>query len=115
MTDQTPGTTDTHSCIQCGAKVESLPTAIEYEGQDVHVFNPVVCRSCLLSICKTHSVECANCGGKIPPYTQVGVLKADNGERQYVHMTVACTTVGSAFHGYLGKGHLGDFVQVEAC
>ncbi|CAI2719285.1 hypothetical protein [Nitrospina watsonii] len=115
MTDTRPNAHTTHSCCQCGVAVESLPTVLEYEGQDVHVFNPVVCRSCLITICQTHSVECANCGGQIPPYTQVGVLKADDGQCEYVHMTTACTTVGSAFHGYLGKGHLGDFVQVEAC
>jgi len=42
-------------------------------------------------------------------------LLADNGERQFVHMTTRCTTVGSAFHGYWGRGQLGSFVQVEAC
>lgn len=115
MTDTAPEPETTHACSQCGIQVRTLPTSVEYAGQEVHLFHPVLCRSCLLKICETYSVECANCGGKIPPYTQVGVLKAGAGERQYVHMTTACATAGSAFHGYLGKGHLGDFVQVEAC
>lgn len=115
MTDTTPETETTHACSECGAHVPGLPAVVEYAGQEVHLFNPVLCRSCLMTICEIYSVECANCGGRIPPYSQVGVLKADDGRRQYVHMTTACATAGSAFHGYLGKGHLGDFVQVEAC
>ncbi len=102
-------------CQECGTPVNERPTMVEYEGQEVHLFDPVLCRECLLVLCDKFSVECGNCGGKIPPYTQVGVLKADSGEKQFVHMTTACTTVGSAFHGYLGKGELGHFVQVEAC
>ena len=110
-----PNVPTPRSCKECGAEVAELPTQVEYEGQEVHLFDPVLCRDCLLALCERYSVDCANCGGKIPPYSQVGVLKADGGEQQYVHMTIACTTVGSAFHGYLGKGQLGNFVQVEAC
>lgn len=110
-----PNTPTPGPCKECGTEVAEQPTSVEYEGQEVHLFDPVLCRECLLALCTKHSVECANCGGKIPPYTQVGVLKANRGEKQYVHMTTACTTVGSAFHGYLGKGELKHFVQVEAC
>jgi hypothetical protein len=88
---------------------------VEFDGQEIHVFDPVFCASCLLSLCERYSVDCANCGGKIPPYSQVGVLKTETGASHFVHMTTACSTVGSAFHGYLGKGSLGDFYQVEAC
>lgn len=102
-------------CNECGKSVPERPTFVEYEGEEIFLFDPVVCSTCLLELCRTHSVLCANCGGKIPPYSMVGVLKADNGERQFVHMTTRCTSVGSAFHGYLGKGTLGQFVQVEAC
>ena len=102
-------------CSECGQAVPERPTTLEYEGQDVHVFHPILCRECLFAICERYSVECANCGGKIPPFTQVGILKADQGQQQFVHMNTACTTVGSAFHGYLGRGETGQFIQVEAC
>lgn len=102
-------------CSECRTEVFQLPTVVEFDCQEVHVFDPIFCTSCLLSLCEQYSVECSNCGGKIPPYSQVGVLKMEAGASQFVHMTTTCSTVGSAFHGYLGKGTLGDFVQVEAC
>jgi len=104
-----------NSCSECGCLSLELPTSVEYQGQEIHLFNPVVCSSCLLSLCEKYSVECANCGNMIPPYSQVGVLKGDRGEKSFVHMTTQCSTVGSAFHGYWGKGNLHDFVEVEAC
>jgi len=102
-------------CSECGAEISQLPTVVEFDRQEIHVFDPVFCASCLLSLCERYAVECANCGGKIPPYSQVGVLKTEMGASQFVHMTTACSTAGSAFHGFWGKGTLGDFVQVEAC
>jgi len=102
-------------CSECGTKNCRLPTVVEFDGQEIHVFDPALCASCLLSLCERHSVECANCGGRIPPFSQVGVLKTETGASQFVHMTTVCSTVGSAFHGYWGKGALGDYVQVEAC
>lgn len=105
----------TAHCSECGTDVFRQPTEVEFDGQEIHVFDPVYCESCLWSLCERLAVECANCGGKIPPYSQVGVLKTESGPSQFVHMTTSCSTVGSAFHGYFGKGTLGDFVQVEAC
>ncbi len=102
-------------CAECSDAVPALPTVMEYEGQEIHLFHPVVCASCLLGMCRRYSVECANCGGTIPPFSQVGVLKADAGQTQFVHMTAACSSVGSAFHGYWGKGRLHNYIQVEAC
>ena len=102
-------------CSECETEVSRLPTVVEFDCQEIHVFDPVFCPACLLSLCERYSVECANCGGKIPPYSQVGVLKTETGASQFVHMTTVCSTVGSAFHGYLGKGVLADYVQVEAC
>jgi hypothetical protein len=114
---QTVDSKNSHTghCSECGIEVNGLPTVVEFDRQEVHVFDPVFCSSCLLSFCERHSVECANCGGKIPPYSQVGVLKTETGASQFVHMTTVCSTVGSAFHGYWGKGALGNYVQVEAC
>jgi hypothetical protein len=88
---------------------------IEYLGEEIFLFNPVVCEPCLHSLCERYSTLCANCGGCIPPYSQVGVLKGDEGQKQCIHMTTACTTVGGAFYGYWGKGQLRDFIQIEAC
>ncbi|PIQ95680.1 MAG: hypothetical protein COV67_13610 [Nitrospinae bacterium CG11_big_fil_rev_8_21_14_0_20_56_8] len=102
-------------CEECGGEVSSLPAVIEYEDQEIHLFDPVVCAPCLRTLCEKYSTTCVNCGGKIPPYSQVGVLKADNGGKQFVHMTPSCSTVGSAFHGFWGKGKLKHFVQIEAC
>lgn len=102
-------------CSECETEVSQLPTVVEFDRQEIHVFDPVFCASCLLSLCEQYSVECANCGGKIPPYSQVGVLKTETGASQFVHMTTVCSTVGSAFHGYLGKGTLSNYFQVEAC
>lgn len=110
-----PKNTQATLCSECGTEISQLPTVIEFDHQEIHVFDPVFCASCLLSLCERYSVECANCGGKIPPYSQVGVLKTEAGASQYVHMTTVCSTVGSAFHGYWGKGALGNYVQVEAC
>ena len=45
----------------------------------------------------------------------MGVLKAEDGKKQFIHMTTNCNSAGNAFHGYLGKGGLGSFVQIEAC
>lgn len=105
----------TDHCHECGTEVSHRPTVVEFDRQEIHVFDPAFCVSCLLSLCERYAVECANCGRKIPPYSQVGVLKTESGASQFVHMTAVCSTVGSAFHGFLGKGSLGDFVQVEAC
>ena len=102
-------------CQECGTRVNTAPTMIEYLGEEIFLFNPVVCEPCLHSLCERYSTLCANCGGCIPPYSQVGVLKGDEGQKQCIHMTTACTTVGGAFYGYWGKGQLRDFIQIEAC
>ena len=106
---------DSLNCSECNSEVPDQPTIVEYHDQEIHLFDPVICPDCLLRLCGKYSVPCVNCGDPIPPYTQVGVLKADGGTRQLVHMTTSCNTVGSAFHGYLGKGELRDFIQIEAC
>jgi hypothetical protein len=103
------------SCTDCGENVESLPTFTIFQGQEVYLFHPVLCVDCLLKICEQHSTICVNCGEIILPYSQVGVLKGNGGESQFVHMTISCLTVGSAFHGYWGKGKLLNFVEIEAC
>lgn len=110
-----PKNSQTDHCSECETEIFQLPTVVEFDRQEIHVFDPVFCASCLLSLCERYSVECANCGGRIPPYSQVGVLKTETGVSQFVHMTAVCSTVGSAFHGYWGKGALRDYVQVEAC
>ena len=102
-------------CRECGKRVSVHPTIIEYHGQEIFLFAPVVCKECLLELCGQFSTPCVNCGGLIPPFSQVGILKGDDGEKQFVHMTTTCSTVGSAFHGYWGKGELRDFVEIEAC
>ncbi|HJO57564.1 MAG TPA: hypothetical protein QF772_05010 [Nitrospinaceae bacterium] len=103
------------SCAECGSEVKSLPTTIEFRGQEIHLFHPALCVRCLENICERYSTLCANCGEAIPPYSQVGVLKGNGGENQFVHMTTSCLTVGSAFHGYWGKGKLHNFMEIEAC
>jgi hypothetical protein len=103
------------SCQECGTKVDQLPTLVEFEGQEIFLFDPVICEQCLLSLCDRFSVRCENCGGSIPPYSQVGVLKAECGKREFVHMNTTCSTVGNAFYGYLGKGDLHHFIEIEAC
>ena len=110
-----PKYSESAPCSECGSGVSSRPTVVEFDRQEIHVFDPVVCAGCLLALCERYAVDCANCGGKIPPWSQVGVLKAEAGTPQLVHMTAACSSVGCAFHGYLGKGTLGEFIQVEAC
>ena len=103
------------SCSECEIGVESLPTTMEFQGQDIHLFHPVLCVNCLENTCEQYATVCANCGEAIPPYSQVGVLKGNNRENQFVHMTTSCLTVGSAFHGYWGKGKLHNFLEIEAC
>ena len=103
------------SCAECRTEVDSFPTTMEFRGQEVYLFHPVLCVKCLENICERHATVCANCGETIPPYSQVGVLKGNNGENQFVHMTTSCLTVGSAFHGYWGKGKLHKIVEIEAC
>jgi hypothetical protein len=88
---------------------------IEYLGEEIYLFDPVVCEPCLHKLCKRYSTYCANCGVCIPPYSQVGVLKGGAGQKQVVHTTTSCTTAGSAFYGYWGKGQLRNFIQIEAC
>ncbi len=102
-------------CKECGTPVDSIPTMIEYQGEEIFLFDPVVCESCLHRFCEHYSTQCVNCGGCIPPYSQVGILKGDDGQKQFIHMTTYCTTPGSAFYGYWGKGELRDFIQIEAC
>ena len=103
------------SCAECKIEVGSLPTTIEFSGQEVCLFHPVLCADCLKNICARYAVVCVNCGEAIPPYSQVGVLKGNSGENQFIHMTTSCLTPGSAFHGYWGKGALCNFVEIEAC
>ena len=31
------------TCSECGRKVKSLPTILDYKGEEVFVFYPVVC------------------------------------------------------------------------
>ena len=102
-------------CQECGTRVDTAPTMIEYLGEEIYLFDPVVCEPCLHKLCKRYSTYCANCGGCIPPYSQVGVLKGDAGQKQVVHTTTSCTAAGSAFYGYWGKGQLRNFIQIEAC
>ncbi len=108
-------TSDKQSCVECGIRVESIPAFLEYKGEEIFVFNPVLCKPCLENLCENYSTECANCGGTIPPYSNIGILKAGNGQSQYIHMTTQCNTPGNAFYGYWGKGKVSEFVQIEAC
>lgn len=103
------------SCLECGAPVAGPPTIVEFEGQEIFLFDPIMCKNCLLSLCDDYSVVCENCRGLIPPYSQVGVLKRDGGGKQFVHMNTTCSTVGGAFYGYWGKGKLHEFIEIEAC
>ena len=103
------------SCSDCGVKVQTSPTVINFREQEIYLFHPVFCVGCLTKTCEQHSTICANCGEIILPYSQVGVLKGNNRKNHFVHMTTSCLTVGSAFHGYWGKGHLLNFVEIEAC
>ena len=103
------------SCTECKIKVEPFPTTVEFQGQEVCLFRPVLCVNCLKNICVQYATICVNCGEAIPPYSQVGVLKGDGGENHFIHMTTSCLTVGNAFHGYWGKGKLHNFVEIEAC
>ena len=102
-------------CSKCNGPVNETPTAVEFSGQEVFLFDPVICKTCLLELCEKYYVPCANCGGVIPPFSQVGVLKGNCGESLFVHMTTTCSSAGSAFHGYLGKDDIRKFVQIEAC
>ena len=102
-------------CVECGGTAGPRPTIVDYQEQEIFLFYPIICAQCLFRLCEQHSVTCANCGGIIPPFTQVGVLKGNSGTKQFVHMKTTCSTVGSAFHGYLGKGELREFIQIEAC
>jgi hypothetical protein len=102
-------------CEVCKVPVPTVPTVMKYHEEEVYLFDPVVCRPCLKSLCESYSTECANCGGCIPPFSQVGVLKGNDGQKQCIHMTTSCNTAGSAFYGYWGKGQLLDFIQIEAC
>jgi hypothetical protein len=106
---------ETPVCEECGNVVEQVPTAVEYADQEIYLFDPVVCAPCLLQLCEKYSIECVNCGEMIPPYTQVGIHKGQDGVMQFVHMNTRCSTVGSAFHGYWGKGKLHNYIQIEAC
>ena len=102
-------------CQECGGKVASIPTCLEYKGEEIFLFDPAVCQSCLEKLCEIYSTECANCGGAIPPYSNVGILKVGGGQNQYIHMTTQCNTPGNAFYGYWGKGTAREYVQIEAC
>lgn len=102
-------------CQECGAKVTTIPSILEYKGEEIFLFDPVVCKACLEKLCERYSTQCANCGGTIPPYSHVGILKAGNGQNQFIHMTTQCNTAGNAFYGYWGKGNIREFVQIEAC
>ena len=93
----------------------SFPTLLEFKGQEIFVFNPVICEPCLENLCRNYSIECANCSEAIPPYSHVGILKAGNGENQYIHMTTQCNTPGNAFYGYWAKGMIMEYLQIEAC
>ena len=103
------------TCKECGTKIKSIPTTLEYKGEEIFVFHPVICKPCLGKLCENYSTQCANCGGAIPPYSNVGILKAENGENQFIHMTTQCNTAGNAFYGYWGKGSIQEFIQIEAC
>ena len=91
------------TCMECGKQVTSIPTFLEYKGQEIFVFDPVICKLCLEKLCENYSIECANCGGTIPPYSHVGILKAGNGQSQYIHMTTQCNTPGKCLLWLLGK------------
>ncbi|MZG29478.1 MAG: hypothetical protein F3741_01520 [Nitrospinae bacterium] len=102
-------------CQECKTPVSTVPTVMEYQGEEIYLFDPTVCQSCLRKLCERYSTQCANCGGCIPPYSNVGILKGNSGQKQLIHMTTSCTTPGSAFYGYWGKGEIKDFVEIEAC
>ena len=104
-----------YNCSECGFSAGERPTTVEFFGQEIFLFDPIVCTTCLMELCEKYATSCSNCGGIIPPFSQVGILKGNCGERLIVHMTTTCNSVGSAFHGYLGKGKIRKFVQIEAC
>ena len=104
-----------YSCTECRVEVRSSPTVLEFKGQEICVFHPVLCVGCLTNICEQYATVCVNCGKTIPPYSQVGVLKGNGGKNHFVHVTTGCLTVGSAFYGYWGKGKLYNFTEIEAC
>jgi hypothetical protein len=103
------------SCVDCGKSVKTLPTFTSFRGQETYLFHPIICKGCLIKTCKQYSTPCANCGEIVLPYSQVGVLKDNHWRNLVVHMTTSCLTVGSAFHGFWGKGQLLNFMEIEAC
>ena len=71
------------SCAECKIKVEIFPTTMEFRGQEICLFEPILCVICLEKICEEYGAVCVNCGEAIPPYSQVGVLKGNNGGNHY--------------------------------
>ena len=99
-------------CQECGTNVDRLPTLVEYKGQEIFLFDPVICKNCLRNLCDQFSVRCQNCGGSIPPSSPVGVLKAANGQREFVHINTTSPPVATDFSVYLVNGHPHPFIEI---
>jgi hypothetical protein len=79
-----------------------------------------VCPACIEAYVRDHGTRCANCGGPIPPHSQVAVYDSGEGGGDGAalvgHTTVACNPAGGTFYGYWGRGALvSTFRNIEAC
>lgn len=62
------------------------------------------------------SATCANCGGPIPPNTQVAVMIGQGGQRLVCHAEYNCSPPGGAFYGFWGEGRLvSTYEKIEQC
>jgi hypothetical protein len=105
------------SCEACGRAFDPAEHAATYDSPFLMLR---VCPTCIEAYVRRHGTRCANCGGPIPPHSQVAVYHSDEGGSDGAalvgHTTVACNPAGNSFYGYWGKGRLAStFRNIEMC
>jgi len=101
------------TCEACGRAFDPASHPVSYESPFLMLR---VCPGCVDEYVARHGTHCANCGGPIPPHSQVAVYPGHDGRTVVGHATVACNPAGNSFYGYWGKGALSSaFRNIEMC
>ncbi len=104
------------TCIECAATFEPGTATLTVGDESVDHLLTNRCAPCETDRATRFGGRCDNCGGLIPPGTQVGVTPTSDGGVRLFHTTFDCSPAGNTFYGVWGDGKLASsFNKVEQC
>ena len=103
-------------CQSCKAPFAPGGAQVKWKGRMQRIELLELCLRCEEERMERLGGVCANCGGLIPPNSQVAVLAGPGGGSVIAHSTYDCFPPGGAYYGYWGEGRLVScFDKIEQC